>query len=78
MHKKADAKKEKVVPVWQPVSINDRWLTADTSKLDDLLPSWYHKRQELREGNEDYEAFLKRLERQHAIEKLIYSCIRGK
>ncbi|MCB9037027.1 MAG: 30S ribosomal protein THX [Lewinellaceae bacterium] len=59
---------EKLVRIWEPISINDRWLNADTSFLDDILPSWYRKREELLTGNKDYEDFLNRLKRQHAIE----------
>lgn len=32
------------------------------------MPSWYRKREELLTGNKDYEDFLNRLKRQHAIE----------
>ena len=36
--------------------------------LDNLAPSWFNKRNELKEGNEDYSEFIERLKRQHAIE----------
>ena len=60
--------KEKLISVWKPISFNDNWLNTDTSKLDDILPSWYRRRDEMLTGNKDYEDFLNRLKRQHAIE----------
>lgn len=59
---------EKLISVWKPIAFNDNWTTCDTSKLDDLAPSWYEKRKTLQDGNEEYEEFIKRLKRQHAIE----------
>lgn len=58
----------KEINVWSPISVSDSWLSTDTSKLDDILPSWYRKRSELEAGDKDYEEFLNRLKRQHAIE----------
>ncbi len=54
--------------IWQPIQIYDNWLTAKTSKLDDLAPSWFKKREHLKEGSKEYEEFVNRLKRQHAIE----------
>ncbi|MBN1969576.1 MAG: Fic family protein [Candidatus Delongbacteria bacterium] len=59
---------EKTVSIWSPISFDEKWLNCDTSKFDDLAPSWYEKRQTFKEGNDEYEEFLKRLKRQHAIE----------
>lgn len=56
------------ISVWKPISFNDNWLESDTSKFDDLAPAWFEKRQSLKDGNEEYEEFIKRLKRQHAIE----------
>ncbi|MGV8094702.1 MAG: Fic family protein [Mangrovibacterium sp.] len=56
------------VSVWKPISFSENWASCDTSKFDDLAPSWYEKRQSLQNGNEEYEEFIKRLKRQHAIE----------
>ena len=58
----------KTIEIWQPIKFTDAWSNADTSQLDDLTPSWFNKRNELKEGNEDYEEFIERLKRQHAIE----------
>lgn len=59
---------EKQVTIWQPISFDETWLTSNTSKLDDLAPSWFRKREQLKEGSEGYEDFLNKLKRQHAIE----------
>jgi Fic family protein len=59
---------EKQIAIWQPISFDEKWLTSNTSKLDGLAPSWYRKRDQLREGSEEYEEFLNKLKRQHAIE----------
>ena len=56
------------VQVWKPINFSDNWLKANTSKLDDLAPSWFRKRELLKEGSNDYEEFLNKLKRQHAIE----------
>lgn len=59
---------DKTIQVWKPVNFNTEWQNADTSKLDDLLPSWYRKREEMQTGGDDFEEFINRLKRQHAIE----------
>jgi Fic family protein len=59
---------EKIIEVWKPINFSDDWRVSDTTKLDDLLPSWYRKREDMKEGGEDYEEFINRLKRQHAIE----------
>lgn len=58
----------KEVKIWNGIEINKNWLNTDTSKFDDLAPSWYKKRKEFVDGNSDFEEFLNRLKRQHAIE----------
>ena len=58
----------KTIQVWQPINFDDAWRNSDTSKLDDLIPSWYRKREEMKSGGEDYGEFINRLKRQHAIE----------
>lgn len=56
------------VEVWKPISFSDEWKKSDTSKFDDLAPSWYNKRKEFESGQNGYEEFLTKLKRQHAIE----------
>jgi Fic family protein len=59
---------EKQVTIWHPIGFDEKWLSTNTSKLDDLAPSWFRKREILKEGSEEYEDFLNKLKRQHAIE----------
>lgn len=59
---------ETEIKLWSPIHFNEIWLKTDTSKLDDILPSWYRKRETLKSGSKEYEDFLNRLKRQHAIE----------
>lgn len=56
------------VTIWEPISFNNNWLESNTSKLDDLAPSWFRKREKLKEGSKEFEEFIDRLKRQHAIE----------
>lgn len=58
----------KEVTIWEPIKFNENWLNTNTSKLDDLAPSWFRKREKLKEGSKEYEEFVDRLKRQHAIE----------
>lgn len=59
---------DKQITIWQPIKFDEKWLTTNTSKLDDLAPSWFRKRDQLKEGSGEYEDFLNKLKRQHAIE----------
>ncbi|MFO0322573.1 MAG: Fic family protein [Bacteroidota bacterium] len=59
---------EKEITIWEPINFADNWLSANTSKLDELAPSWFKKRELLKEGSKEYEEFVNRLKRQHAIE----------
>lgn len=59
---------EKDINLWQPIDFKESWINTDTSKLDDILPSWFRKRELLKSGSKEYEEFLNRLKRQHAIE----------
>ncbi len=59
---------EKRIKIWEPISFKDNWLDTDTSQFDELAESWFEKRKEFREGNKDYNDFLNKLKRQHAIE----------
>ena len=66
--KKDKIMKEQNIKIWKPVEFNDSWLSSDTSLFDELATSWYEKRKEFKEGNKDYNDFLNKLKRQHAIE----------
>lgn len=58
----------KEIQIWQPIQFTKEWLNADTSRLDDISPSWFKKRNELKDDSREYQKFLTRLKRQHAIE----------
>jgi len=59
---------ETEINLWKPIHFDESWTQTDTSKLDDILPSWFRKREILKSGSKEYEDFLNRLKRQHAIE----------
>lgn len=58
----------KIIQAWKPIKFDDAWRNSDTSKLDNLMPSWYRMRQDRKGDGKDYEEFINRLKRQHAIE----------
>ncbi len=58
----------KEVKIWNGIEFNENWANTDTSKFDDLAPSWYKKRKEFEKSDSGYQEFLGRLKRQHAIE----------
>lgn len=54
--------------LWKPISFTENWKNCDTSLLDDISPSWFARREVLQDNSKDYEEFLNRLKRRHAIE----------
>lgn len=56
------------ISIWKPLEFDEKWLETSTTKLDNLLPSWHKKREQLKQDIREYEKFLNRLKRQHAIE----------
>lgn len=54
--------------LWKHISFSDNWKNCDTSLLDDIAPSWFARREILQANSKDYEDFLNRLKRRHAIE----------
>lgn len=58
----------KEIKIWKGIEFTQNWAETDTSKFDDLAPSWYKKRKAFESGQKDYEEFLDRLKRQHAVE----------
>lgn len=58
----------KIIQIWKPVTFSDNWKNANTSKLDELAPSWYKKRDIMKNDTKEYQDFLLRMKRQHAIE----------
>ena len=58
----------KKTKIWESIELNDKWSNTDTSKFDDLAPSWDKKRKEFENQESGYQEFLDELKRQHAIE----------
>lgn len=63
-----DSSEYKEMALWKPIAINEQWLKADTSILDDISSSWFIKRDQLSENSFEYYEFLEQLKREHAIE----------
>ncbi len=59
---------KKVFRLWKFIEFTDKWENADTSRIDDIAPSWFSKRQKLKENSKEYKNFLEKLKREHAIE----------
>ncbi len=57
-----------ILRLWKYISFSDSWKNCDTSLLDDIAPSWFARREILRENSKEYEEFINRLKRKHAIE----------
>lgn len=58
----------KVHRLWNYISFSDNWKNCDTSLLDEIAPSWFARRDVLQENSKEYEEFINRLKRRHAIE----------
>jgi len=56
------------INIWRPIEFSEKWELAITSKLDTLAPSWFRKRESLKDDSKEYNDFINRLKRQHAIE----------
>lgn len=54
--------------IWDFISFSDNWKNCDTSLLDEIAPSWLARREILQENSKEYQEFINRLKRQHAIE----------
>lgn len=54
--------------IWTHVSFSDQWKNCDTSILDEIAPSWMERRKVLVDNSREYEEFMTRLKRKHAIE----------
>ncbi|WKN41527.1 Fic family protein [Tunicatimonas pelagia] len=54
--------------IWRHISFSDEWAYADTSVLDEIAPSWFSRREVLLENSKEYQDFMNRLKRRHAIE----------
>jgi Fic family protein len=54
--------------LWKFISYSDEWQNLDTSILDEIAPSWFSRREILLANSKEYEEFINRLKRRHAIE----------
>lgn len=54
--------------LWKYISFSENWKNCDTSLLDDIAPSWFARREVLQANSKEYEEFINRLKRRHAIE----------
>lgn len=59
---------KKIFRLWKFVEFTDKWENADTSRIDDITPSWFSKREKLKTNSTEYSDFINRLKREHAIE----------
>ncbi|MCG8321124.1 MAG: Fic family protein [Cytophagales bacterium] len=59
---------QKVHRLWKHIELSNTWLQCDTSTIDDLSPSWYHRREALQNNSQEYQEFITELKREHAIE----------
>lgn len=58
----------KVNRIWSYISFGQEWGNLDTSIVDDISQSWFSRRKVLAENSKEYEEFMSRLKRRHAIE----------
>lgn len=54
--------------LWKFLTYSDSWKSCDTSLIDDISSSWFLRREKLQDNSQEYELFLTRLKREHAIE----------
>lgn len=59
---------KKIFRLWKFVEFTDKWAKVNTSRIDDIAPSWFSKREKLQENSQEYLDFINRLKREHAIE----------
>lgn len=66
--KMKNEKYDDVISVWKPIGPPNVWEQCSTTKLDSILPSWNRRREVLKEDSDEYQHFVDKLKRQHAIE----------
>jgi len=67
-YKKLYMEQDNIYRLWKFVEFSDCWKTLDTSLIDDISPSWFERRKTLKDNSQEYEDFILRLKREHAIE----------
>ncbi|MGB4776158.1 MAG: Fic family protein [Daejeonella sp.] len=63
-----DNQENKIINIWKFIEFTNTWNNCDTSKLDEISPSWFRRKEELEKTSSEYTEFMSRLKRQHAIE----------
>jgi len=58
----------KIINIWKFIEFAPVWENCDTSRLDEISPSWFRRKDELEKTSNEYAEFIERLKRQHAIE----------
>ena len=58
----------KIINIWHFIDFTSDWENCNTSKLDEISPSWFRRKGELEKNSTEYAEFIERLKRQHAIE----------
>lgn len=58
----------KIVNIWNFIEFAQVWKNCNTSKLDEIAPSWFRRKEELEKTSTEYIEFMNKLKRQHAIE----------
>lgn len=54
--------------IWKFLTYPENWLDLDTSLLDEIAPSWLARREKLMQNSKEYNEFINKLKRKHAIE----------
>lgn len=57
-----------IVNIWKFIEFTTKWENCDTSKLDEISPSWFRRKDELERTSSEYADFIKQIKRRHAIE----------
>jgi len=61
--------KNKYYRLWEHIEFNDKWKDCNTSHVDDIAPSWFHRRKVLQENSQEYQEFIARLKREHVLKQ---------
>lgn len=57
-----------IINIWKFIEFTLEWETCDTSKLDEISPSWFRRKDELERTSTEYAEFIEQIKRRHAIE----------
>lgn len=60
--------KTRTINIWKFIEFTPEWENCDTSKLDEISPSWFRRKDELERTSAEYAEFMEQIKRRHAIE----------